>query len=323
MPDRGSGGESLKKALAIFLMGATCWVPSLVAPRGSRAEDLRALAASLPRRLGPFESPQPDRFYDRESIFDYIDGAGEVYLAYRFRECLSRQYVAPGERPLVLDLFDMGSSPDAFGVFTHDREGDPAPFGQDGLAGEGWIRFWKGRYFVSIFLERETDAARDAAHRLAGEVDARIAETGERPRLLRYLPANGLQPDSVRYLHHPVLLDSQYPVGDGNPLGITPETGVLLASYLREGTRAKMLIVSYPEGGMAAEALDRFLAGRLSGARPGEPVSREAGIWSVAARTGNLLWIVPEAESRTLAEEILREASSLGGDPSGNGRSVP
>ena len=69
--------------------------------------------------------------YDRETIFDYIDGAGEVYLSYDFREVGVFRYRCQDEPDLVLEIFDMGSPADAFGIFSYSRESETRGIGQD------------------------------------------------------------------------------------------------------------------------------------------------------------------------------------------------
>lgn len=300
----------MKRSLAVFLAAAAgCLFLPIPGESGDRS--LPDLAAVIPRQTREFAAQGPDEAYDRKSIFDYIDGAGEIYLAYNMRGCLSRRYAAAGEPAIVLDLFDMGSSADAFGVFTHDRDGEPADIGEDGLRGDGWVRFWKGRFFASIYAERETAAVREAASRLARAVEAGIGEKGERPRILERLPGEGLQTRSIRYLHDHVLLDTHARVFEENTLGLGPDTDVLLASYLRDGGRARLLLVFYPDAARAAAARGRYLSLRPPGAAGRETVVMASGKWTAVAQEGRLLAVVLGAENRSLAEALLREAGVL------------
>ncbi len=59
-------------------------------------------------------------FYSGRALFGYIDGGAELYLEYGFRK-LSRQEVEyPGER-LVVEVYQMGSPIEAFGIFSVQR----------------------------------------------------------------------------------------------------------------------------------------------------------------------------------------------------------
>jgi hypothetical protein len=87
----------------------------------SYAGPLDALHAVLPHKIYGWKAARDeDRSFDPVTIFDYIDGAGEVYRAYNMQKCISRRYTTQNGPPIVMDIFDMGSSEDAFGVFTHD-----------------------------------------------------------------------------------------------------------------------------------------------------------------------------------------------------------
>lgn len=297
----------MKKAFFLILVFSAAGCLPLFVARQSFAQTLETLAASLPRTAGEWTAQEPDRTYDAETIFDYIDGAGEVYRAYGMRGCLSRRYDAPPEPSIVLDIFDMGTSGNAFGVFTHDRDGDPLDLGEEALYRPGWLSFWKGRFFVSIFLERETAAAKGTAIGLARNVDSLIRERGPRPQVLGHLPPDGLLARSVRYFHHPLLLNYHFFLSDENLLSLGPDTDALLASYQRGGKRARLLLARYPSTDKAEEVRSRFSSLYIPEAGEGVPVLLENRKWSAAARKGRLLAVVLDADSRSLAEGLLNE----------------
>jgi len=53
---------------------------------------------SLPTRAGPWVRPDAPRRITEETIFDCMDGAGELYLAYRFGHLDVYEYSAPDRR---------------------------------------------------------------------------------------------------------------------------------------------------------------------------------------------------------------------------------
>ena len=251
--------------------------------------------------------PGEDRIYDHETIFDYIDGAGEVYRAYNMKRCLSRRYTNPEGPSIVLDIFDMGSSEDAFGVFTHDQDGEAQDIGQGALSRPGWLSFWKDRFFISIYAEEDTAPAQKAVHELGRVVVALIPDIGSMPKILSKLPARGLVPGSVRYLHHYVVLNYHYYLSDENILNIGPKTDAVLAAYLIQGKRARLLLVMYPDTEKASKALDGFYKHYLPEADVSGLVRLEDGNWSTGVEKGSLLILVLEAETRKLAEDLIRE----------------
>ncbi len=168
----------MKKVLLIFLILQTLGYSSLMMMQKSHAGQFDGLTAALPSQIGVWTAEPKDRIYDTDTIFSYIDGAGEVYRAYNMRSCLSRRYSSPNSPTIVLDIFDMGTSEDAFGVFTHDQDGSPVDVGQGGLYRPGWLSFWKGKYFVSIYVEEETAPAKKAMGELAKVVASLIKDQG-------------------------------------------------------------------------------------------------------------------------------------------------
>lgn len=297
----------MKKVILVFLILQTLGYSSLMTMQKSHAEQLDLLFAALPRQMGMWTAEPKDRMYDAETIFHYIDGAGEVYRAYNMRNCLSRHYTSPSGPAIVLDIFDMGTSEDAFGVFTHDRDGRPVEIGQGGLYRPGWLSFWKGRFFVSIYTEEETEAAKGAISGLSRVVASLIRDQGPKPGILLKLPPEGLQSRTIRYLHHHTLLNYHFYLADGNILNLGQQTNAVLAVYQRSGKRAHLLLVSYPNEQKAAEAYKSLLHNYLPEAKSTKAVLLEDGQWSAAGVNDRFLTVVLEADTRPLAENLLRE----------------
>lgn len=296
--------RTCKKIIACGLALAASGL--IMTPR-SDADPLNDLQPKLPPAVLHFTARPPDRFYDELTIFDYINGAGEVYRAYNFKGCLARRYAAGDGSGIVLDVFDMGSAADAFGVFTHDTEGAPVTIGQEGRLRPGWLRFWKHRFFVSITAEEETPQAGTALEQLGTAVAAAIPATGRKPALLSLLPKEGISAQAVRYLHHPIILNYHYYLADENILGLSPHTEAALAGYRREDAKAQVLIVLYPDSKAAQSANRRFLRLYLPEAGDTGFAKLENGKWAGARTSGQLLAVVLEADRRELAQELLEE----------------
>jgi hypothetical protein len=274
--------------------------------KNSHAVTLEKLKAGLPKQVLVWSAATDDRIYNSETIFGYINGGAEVYRAYNMRRCLSRRYTSADGPAIVLDIFDMGSSGDAYGVFTHDPEGDVVKLGQDGRLRPGWLNFWKDRFFVSIYTEEETALAIQAVKTLGKMIDSLISRRGTRPVILKLLPPEGLKSDSVRFLHHPIILNYHYYISDANLLHLSPKTDAVLASYLRQTEQALILLVSYPEPDAAARAYSSFLKHYLSDADKNGMAKLENSKWCAAKVNDRLLAIVLEADSRQLADQLLK-----------------
>jgi hypothetical protein len=291
-------------ACASFMFMVLWMIPS------SHAVTLEKLRSDLPQKILDWSSETEGRVYTPQTIFDYINGGAEVYKAYNMRNCLSRRYTTPQGPAIVLDVFDMGSSEDAYGVFTHDSEGQVVDLGQDGRLRPGWLNFWKDRFFVSIYAEAETAGTLKAVKALGRQVDALIAAQGARPKILNMLPAQGLSYENIRYLHHPMILNYHYYLADQNILHLSPDTDAVLASYRRDRQNALVLLVLYPQRDAAVRARADFLKHYLPDADPTGMALLENNQWAAAKIKDQLLVVVLEADSRPLAQSLLNEAGT-------------
>jgi hypothetical protein len=290
----------------------------LLAACGSRdgASGMAGLRAQLPDEALGWRAADRGELYDRESIFSYIDGHAEVYLAYGMQSCLARRYSAPtGEGDIVLDVFEMASPADAYGVFTYDRDGEKVDIGHDGLYRYGWLSFWKGPYFVSATAESESAAAREAVLAVGRSVGALIEGDGALPPIVGELPAGGLDASSVRFLHSQQILDTHLYLGEGEVLGLAPDTPVALARYLRDGRSAHLLLVDYPEPARAERAASALAARLVPGSAEGGPAATSEGRWHAVRRRDARLVAVVGAASEELAAALLADA----GFPQGGG----
>ncbi len=265
-----------------------------------KTEDLAAL---VPASTGEWRAVE-DRAFDPETIFDYIDGSGEVYRSYNFRRLFARRFEAPGQTALIVDLFDMGSAADAYGVFSHDREGEDAGLGQDGTYKGGLLSYWQGPYFVSIYAEAETPETRAAVFDLGRRIAATITVTGARPALLAVLPETGLDGRTVRFFHTHFILNYHYFVAAENILRLEPDTDAVLATFAE---KARLLVVRYPDSGRAAEAFRSFTSAYMPDAsRPGY-VRTENGAWTAVRQVGRIVAVIFDARTEAAADGLLAE----------------
>ncbi|MFQ6113840.1 MAG: DUF6599 family protein [bacterium] len=265
------------------------------------------LGRLLPTKLQGWEIAGRDKVYNRQNLYDYIDGGAELYLSYGFEQLLNRTYTAPGQPDIVVDLFDMGSSHDAYGVFSHSKETEDTTFGQGSQYTQGLLLCWKDRYFVSILASPETVASRKAVFNLASQIDAAIETEGPLPEIVYLLPPESLVRESIRYFHHHVWLNSYYFVADENILHIDDNTEALLAKYGSRQKRYFLLIVKYANAGDAEMAHHDFVTSYLPELAEEQIVQIEDGTWTGCQREKNYVIIVFNAPTKEQAARLISE----------------
>lgn len=273
---------------------------------GHSKEKTSELGQFLPREVDGWQASGHTETYDPETIFDYIDGAGEVYRAYNFQKLLARRFQREGKPAIIVDFFDMGRAADAFGVFTHDFEGERLDIGQAATYKGGLLSFWKDRYFVSVYAEAETAETRNTVLNLGREIAIAIPEEGKRPDLLDFLPSSFPQ-DGARYFHNHLILNYHFFVASENILDLGQETEAVLAPSSPEEGRSYFLIVRYPTPDRAARAYETFVRAYMPDAsRPGF-VQTEDKTWTAIKIKKNYIILVFNAPSENEAARILAE----------------
>jgi hypothetical protein len=258
----------------------------------------------MPMQIGEWKANGKDQVFNRETVFKYIDGGAELYLAYDFRQVFSRKFAGPGDSEIVLDIYDMGTAADAFGIFTSEREDEDADIGQGSEFGGGLLRFWKGCRFVSILNDGGGENADRAVIELGKAVDQALPDTGPEPDLLKCLPQPNLDKKKIRYFHRSLLLDKHYFVANENILNLGPKTDCVLAEYpLSSEDFLVLLVVRYENHAHAKAAHDHFIKIYMPEAKAGL-AQMENKKWTMAVLDRDLVSIVFEAPDKQKAIDL-------------------
>jgi hypothetical protein len=262
-------------------------------------------AGGLPAKIGEWKRPAAPNVYDRNSLFDYIDGGAELYLAFDFVKATTFEYSAGKEDLIKVDIFEMQKAWGAFGAFAHGRESIATEVGQGSEYTSGLLTFWKDRWYVSVLGYPETESKRKAVYEIAGAIAALIPGIGETPALLRALPKQGLVAASARTFHHHALQNDYAFVSHENVLGIGPgQAEAVLARYRKDDVRYVLLVVEAQATTTAAKAEHDLIAGPLAGRNPGKLRERWAGV----RRSAQRIFIVLDAPSAKVVAQALTEA---------------
>ena len=275
---------------------------------------LRGLDSLLPETMQGWKARKPDHEYTFDTLFDLIDGGAEVYRSLNVRKVLDRRYTKEGAADIIVDLFDMGSSRDAFGAFHHDmREDADVGVGMESEYQGSFLFFWKDRYFISVVALEETPETREVVLTLGHTIAARIPRPGTEPDIVKLLPSKGLQREQIYYFHDLESLERRYSIGKGNPLHLSKETEGILARYsvadvpaVKEGQPlAVFLIVAYASRSAVLAAEKDFSAVYLNRAKSGTLVQLPTKGWAGICRKDTHLFAVLESPDRATARRLL------------------
>ncbi|MCX6829883.1 MAG: hypothetical protein NT002_11475 [candidate division Zixibacteria bacterium] len=292
---------------ALWLMIAL--LLSLVLGCGNKGKTDLSGKVVAPPAIGNWKLQNASETYDRRTIFDYIDGAGEVYLAYDFRRVEVHHYAGQNKPDITLEIYDMGSAENAYGIFSYTRENDSTGIGQGYDYLGSLFCFWQNNYFVSITTVEETPDTKEGLYGLARQISNQLPKGGEKPRLLKLLPLEGLKSSSLLYLHSYPVLNNEYFLSSENILGLDSTTNAVLATY--EPDRSILLLIQYRSAEKAESSRKRFSEAYTPSPDQSGFAVRENGRVLMIAREGKYLAIVLEAPSRQTAADYLEKIKAL------------
>ncbi len=263
---------------------------------------------SLPSEAGGWKWDGKEMEYNSRTVFKYMDGAAELYLAYDFQNLTVRRFEKLSQPPLIVELYEMASSEDAYGVFSFEHQDEAVGVGQESEFGGGLLRFWKGKYFVSIYAEGEGAEVESGILTIGRASANSIPATGPEPKLVGLLPGKdfGLVDKSVRYLKSHVLLNQRFFIAHQNILNLTKKTEAVLAQYLQDRQKTQLLLIRYPDLKEAGNAYQSFMKGYLPEAGGKDRLKTEDRKWTFVRQRNKFVAIVFGAPTEAGAEVLLR-----------------
>jgi hypothetical protein len=254
-------------------------------------------AKALPAEIEGFrKSGQPDVFTPK-TLFHYINGGAELYISYSFRQLTALNYSQAGGAEIKVDIFDMGHSYNAFGIFAHGRESLQREVGQGSEYAAGLLNFFRDRYYVSLLAYPESQEKKRVVYELARRIDQLIGKDGPLPPILNLLPTENLITHSVRYFHHHNWLNTHCFVSTENILHIDEKTEAVLARYRDPTGTWFVVLVLYPDADRAEAARTSFIKKHPPGVQDGK--------WSGVRRKDKLVIVVLQASQKQTVDHML------------------
>lgn len=236
---------------------------------------------NLPKTIGHWAGPDEPRVINSGNIFAYMNGAGELYLGYRFRHLEVFEYKFDNRDNILVELYFMETPDDAFGLLSLDWGGEPISFSGSpphaakkslpsstrALYGAGLLRIWSDNLYARVMAFRETPASKQAVLALGQAITANRKNPPE-PELLK-IPALAidsswkLRKDRLSFFRSYLVLNSIYYLSGENILDLDLSTEAITAPYEHVSSpgdhkRIQFLLVKYDDHERARKALNHF-----------------------------------------------------------------
>lgn len=263
------------------------------------------LYQTIPKEIMGWKAEEKDEFYDRETLYEYINGGAELYLTYDFKQAFARRFVKPNAPEIILEIYEMNSSKDAFGVFSSERQDEEVGIGQDSEYGGGLLRFWKDKYFVSILVIGDEKVAKAAILELGERVADVIPSIGKKPEIIKCLPKENLVENKIRFFHTHSILNRQYFLASENILNLNRQTDCVIAPYQIGKQKSYLLLLQYETQSKAEAAYQSFLQNYMPEPSESGVAKMENDKWTMAKLRQELLMIVVEASDEKWVSQLL------------------
>ena len=245
--------------------------------------------------------PPPDEYwalvdepfrYQAKNLFDFINGAAEIFLEYGFVEVISQEYER-GEDAVVCAIYQMEDPQAAFGIFSYTRSPQKRSIalGDGAFVSELQLVFWQDRYFVKVESFSMREGSEEVLTSFAERISNAIGAHAPEPAVIARLPRKDLIPRSEKLLEGRLGFNSLLATGRADAFDLEDGDRVVYGEYGSSEKRTKLFLLFYGR----KEKLSRAESALREGSR-------------LAWRRGaDYLAIVAGATSTELAEEILGE----------------
>jgi hypothetical protein len=167
-------------------------------------EEGTSLIGLLPKAEDWKYSDEPQNFIPG-NLYEYINGAAEIYLAYDFKELIVGQYEKDKEAEeasLSIEIYDMGNEKNSFGIYSAERfsESQFISIGNQGYLEEGTLNFVVGRYYIKLLCFDCGEKSDEVLKSFSNKIVKRVKDRGQFPPVLSHFPQEGLVQNTEKYI---------------------------------------------------------------------------------------------------------------------------
>lgn len=174
----------------------------LFSPLNSAESHNSALVSILPE-IEAWKLTEAPQNYFPETLYEYINGAAEIYLSYDFKELIVAQYgKEDSEVNVTVEIYDMGTGKNSFGIYSAERfpESQFIPTGIQGYIEEGVLNFLVNRYYVKLLCFDCEKPSEKSLKLFSQSIVEKIRDKGLFPQVLDVFPQEGIIPYTEKFI---------------------------------------------------------------------------------------------------------------------------
>jgi len=142
------------------------------------------------------------KIYTPEILYDYINGAAELYLIYDFQELRVAEYTNKNEASIVVEIYLHKTPEYAFGIYSQERptEGNFIDIGAQGYIAVSILNFLSGNAYVKIRSYSLEEKIQEVLQTFAEKIAANLGARKPLPKILDCFPEKGKKKNSEKFI---------------------------------------------------------------------------------------------------------------------------
>jgi len=144
--------------------------------------------------------------YTADNLWDFINGAADVYLSYGFENVHIAEY-KKGKDIIKLEIYKHKDETQTFGIYSSERSSsfDFINIGAQGYKADASLNFFKGKYYVKIRAYSKSEKVLQTLDALALKVSNMLQGDSEMPATLKEFPDAGKKKNEETFIKESVL----------------------------------------------------------------------------------------------------------------------
>jgi hypothetical protein len=220
------------------------------------------LETAFPEEIAGWTPTEDIRLFNSENLFDLVNGQADAFFVYGFEQVAVRTYTnAAGDR-LDVQIWQVATPADAYGLFTLGRTGTPAEIGNEGDTEPGRrLSFWQDHYTVYVSARQDVDDT--LLWDFGRSVSAALPQNGEPPSLVKLLPESVFKQRGFIFFHEELSIQDRIWLGGENILGLSRNTNGVVVPAELDDARYYLLLVEYPTADEASAGQSALQTGQV------------------------------------------------------------
>ena len=191
--------KGLSSAILLFFAAFLCLIQGICNPTEASSSGGKPFV--FPEIIGWKQSGEIQTLIPK-TLYEYINGAADLYLAYDFQELKVAEYLNDKQASVTVEIYHHQSPTNAFGIYSQERLPDAnyLNIGAQGYVDKNILIFMSGSYYVKINSYNTGAEDWEVLQTFAKKVVENLSEEGGLPSILSSFPAEGEMRNSEKFI---------------------------------------------------------------------------------------------------------------------------